>query len=65
MGLYTYLMDLRRKAVSQPGATLGSYKDHTDIVAGLRARDRSAVVAAFDRHLDRIYTTTRSILDSM
>jgi DNA-binding FadR family transcriptional regulator len=65
MGLYTYLMELRRTAMSQPGAILRSYKDHTDILAGLRAHDRSAVVAAFDRHLDRIYTTTRSILDAM
>lgn len=62
MGLYTYLMELRRTAMSQPGAILRSYKDHNDILAGLRARDRAAVVAAFDRHLDRIYTTTRSIL---
>jgi DNA-binding FadR family transcriptional regulator len=65
IGLYTYLMDLRRLAVSQPGAILRSYKHHTEIVAGLRARDRAAVVAAFDRHLDCIHTTTRAILDSM
>ena len=65
MGLYTYLMELRRTAMSQPGAILRSYKDHTDILAGLRTHDRSAVVAAFDRHLDRIYTTTRSILDAL
>jgi DNA-binding FadR family transcriptional regulator len=65
MGLYTYLMEQRRTAVSQPGAILRSYKDHTDIMAGLRARDRDAVVAAFDRHLNRIYATTRAILDAM
>jgi DNA-binding GntR family transcriptional regulator len=57
MGLYTYLMELRRTAMSQPGAILRSFKDHTEIMAGLRARNGSAVVAAFDRHLDRIYTT--------
>jgi DNA-binding FadR family transcriptional regulator len=65
MGLYTYLMEHRRTAVSQPGAILRSYKDHTEIMAGLRARDPTAVVAAFDRHLDRIYATTRAILDAV
>jgi DNA-binding GntR family transcriptional regulator len=65
MGLYTYLMELRRTAMSQPGAILRSFKEHTEIMTGLRARNRSAVVAAFDRHLDRIYTTTRAILDAM
>jgi len=64
-GLYTYLMEQRRTAMSQPGAILRSYKDHSEILAGLRARDAAAVVAGFDRHLDRIYTTTRAILDAM
>ncbi len=64
MGLYTYLMEQRRTAMSQPGAILRSYKDHTEIMAALRARDAAAVVAAFDRHLDRIFTTTRAILDA-
>jgi DNA-binding FadR family transcriptional regulator len=65
MSLYTYLLEQRRTAVSQPGAILRSYRDHTDIVAGLRTRDPAAVVAAFDRHLDRIYTTTLAILNAM
>ena len=65
MALYSYLMEQRRTAMSQPGAILRSYKDHTEIMAGLRARDSASVVAAFDRHLDRIYTTTRAILDAM
>jgi hypothetical protein len=34
-------------------------------MTGLRARNSAAVVAAFDRHLDRIYNTTRAILDAM
>ena len=33
MGLYTYLMEQRRTAVSQPGAILRSYRDHTEILA--------------------------------
>ena len=65
MGLYSYLMEQRRTAMSQPGAILRSYKDHNEIMAGLCARDRATVVAAFDRHLDRIYTTTQAILDAM
>jgi DNA-binding FadR family transcriptional regulator len=65
MGLYSYLMEQRRTAMSQPGAILRSYKDHTEIMAGLRARDPVGVVAAFDRHLERIYTTTHAILDAM
>jgi DNA-binding FadR family transcriptional regulator len=65
MGLYSYLMEQRRTAMSQPGAILRSYRDHTEIMAGLRAHDAAAVVAAFDRHLDRIYATTRAILDAI
>ena len=64
MGLYSYLMEQRRTAMSQPGAILRSYRDHTEIMAGLRAHDAAAVVAAFNRHLDRIYATTRAILET-
>jgi len=62
--LYAYMLDHRRKAVSRPGAIQKSYEDHVAIVAALRARDADAVVAAFEVHLDRIYTTTHSILKS-
>ncbi|SRR5579883_46919 len=65
MGLYTYLMEQRRTAMSQPGQILRSYKDHTEIASALRARDPAGVVAAFDRHLDRIFTTTQAILEAM
>lgn len=60
--LYAYMMEHRRKAVSQPGAILRSYDDHRAVVEGLKAHDPEAVVAAFGIHLDRIYTTTLSIL---
>lgn len=60
--LYAYMMEHRRKAVSRKGAITLSFEDHVAIVAALRRRDPEAVVAAFDVHLDRIYTTTRSIL---
>ncbi|WP_244635948.1 FadR/GntR family transcriptional regulator [Chthonobacter albigriseus] len=60
--LYSYMMEHRRVAVSKPGSIQKSFDDHVLIVEGLRARDPAAVVAAFDIHLDRIYTTTRSLL---
>jgi DNA-binding FadR family transcriptional regulator len=60
--LYGYMLEHRRKAVSRPGAIQKSYDDHVAIVAGLRARNPDAVVAAFEIHLDRIYTTTHSVL---
>jgi DNA-binding GntR family transcriptional regulator len=56
-------MEHRRAAVSQPGAIRRSYRDHLAIVDALQARDSAAVVKAFDRHIDRIYTTTRSIIE--
>jgi DNA-binding FadR family transcriptional regulator len=62
--LYTYMMAYRRKAISRPGAIAASFRDHEAIVAGLSAHDAPSVVAAFNIHLDRIYATTRSVLDS-
>jgi DNA-binding FadR family transcriptional regulator len=63
MDLYTYVMEHRRRAMAQSGAIAQSYKEHLAIVESLRAHDRKAVVAAFERHLIRIYTTTKSILE--
>ena len=60
--LYTFMLDHRRVAVSLPGAIEKSYRDHIAIYEALRARDPEAVVAAFGRHIDRIYTTTFEIL---
>jgi DNA-binding FadR family transcriptional regulator len=60
--LYAYMLGHRRKAVSRAGAIQKSFRDHTAIVAALRAHDEKAVVAAFDAHLKRIYETTRLIL---
>lgn len=60
--LYTYMMEYRRKAMARPGAIAASYADHQEIVDALSARDRQAVVAAFRKHLERIYETTREML---
>jgi DNA-binding FadR family transcriptional regulator len=60
--LYTYMMEFRRIAVSRVGAIRKSYEDHAEIVAALRAGDAAGVVIAFDRHINRIYTTTHSLL---
>jgi DNA-binding FadR family transcriptional regulator len=62
--LYTFMLDHRRVAVSQPGAIEKSYRDHLAIYQALQARDPAAVIAAFGRHIDRIYTTTFEILAS-
>ncbi len=61
--LYAYMMDYRRRAVSLPGAIRRSYEDHVAIVEALEAGDADAVDAAFAHHLDRIYATTRSLID--
>jgi DNA-binding FadR family transcriptional regulator len=62
--LYAYMLEHRRRAISRPGAIAKSCRDHAAIVAALRAHDAAAVVAAFDHHLNRIYRTTRVILES-
>lgn len=59
--LYTYMMDFRRSAMSRPGAIAASFRDHAEIVEGLRRHDREAVVAAFRKHLLRIYETTKEL----
>lgn len=61
--LYGFMMGRRRRAMALPGATARSRADHADIVAALRARDADAAVAAFAVHLERIYETTRSVID--
>ncbi len=60
--LYTYLLDHRRRVVSQPGRIAASLKDHRAIVAALAARDVAAAVAAFAAHEEKIYTSTRALL---
>jgi DNA-binding FadR family transcriptional regulator len=60
--LYNFMLDHRRVAVSQQGAIEQSYRDHLAIHEAMRARDPEAVVAAFGRHIDRIYATTVAIL---
>ncbi|MGD0565391.1 MAG: FadR/GntR family transcriptional regulator [Roseiarcus sp.] len=62
--LYTFMLDHRRVAVSQPGAIERSYRDHIEIYEALRARDPEAVTEAFGRHIDRIYTTTIAIIET-
>jgi DNA-binding FadR family transcriptional regulator len=62
--LYTYMLDYRRVAVSQPGAIERSYRDHVEIFEALRARDPEAATQAFSRHIDRIYATTLAIMET-
>ncbi len=60
--LYTYMMEHRRRAVAQPGAIDGSFSDHKAIFKALQKRDRSAAMAAFNAHEERIYTSTQRLL---
>ncbi len=60
--LYTYMMEHRRRAVSQPGAIANSVSDHAAIVDALEKRDRAAAMAAFAAHEERIYASTRRLL---
>jgi len=60
--LYTYMMEHRRHAVSQPGALEGSYSDHLQIINALEKRDRAAAMAAFAAHEERIYASTQKSL---
>lgn len=60
--LYTYLLDHRRRVVSQPGRIAASLEDHRAIVAALAARDVAGAVAAFAAHEERIYGSTRALL---
>lgn len=60
--LYTFMLDHRRTAVSQPGAIEKSYLDHVAIFNALKARDPRAATNAIGRHIDRIYATTVEIL---
>lgn len=61
--LYAYMMERRRVAVARPGAIGRSYADHRAIVEALRRKDPEAATAAFAVHAERIYETTRSVLE--
>lgn len=61
--LYAHMMEIRRRAVAQDQAVARSVADHEAILNGLARHDEAAVVAAFDVHLDRIYQTTRHVIE--
>ena len=61
--IYGYLIERRRMIVSRPGAIETSYQDHLAIFEALKRRDVDAAVRAFAVHADRIYRTTRSVLE--
>lgn len=61
--LYAYMMETRRRAVAQENAILKSVSDHEAILDGLERHDATAVVTAFNIHLDRIYQTTRRVIE--
>lgn len=59
--LYAYALDIRRLAISQPGAIERSYKDHLRVYAALAAGDAEAAVAAMSTHLMTVYTTSQDV----
>lgn len=61
--IYGYVIERRRMIVSRPGAITASYQDHLAIFDALKHRDVGAAVRAFEVHADRIYTTTRSVME--
>lgn len=62
--LYSYLMDYRRRVVSQPNSIQSSINDHRKIYEALAAHDRDAAIRAFSFHEERIYKSTRRLLSS-
>jgi DNA-binding FadR family transcriptional regulator len=61
--LYAFMLKYRRKAVAQSGAIAMSIREHEAIFAALKARDADGAVAAIGRHTERIYRTTREVLE--
>lgn len=59
--LYAYALDVRRLAISQPGAIARSYNDHLSVYRALAARDPDAAVAAMGSHLMTVYTTSQDL----
>lgn len=62
--LYSYLLDHRRRVVSQPDSIATSIADHRAILAGLETHDPAAAAAAFAIHETRIYDSTRQLIRS-
>lgn len=60
--LYSFMLDQRKVAISQPGAIERSYADHVAIFEALRAHNPIAATEAFGRHIERIYVTTIDVL---
>lgn len=60
--LYTYMIDHRRRAVSEPDAIAESFADHRSIMQALEMRDAAATMAAFALHEERIYASTQRVM---
>jgi DNA-binding FadR family transcriptional regulator len=60
--LYSFMLDQRKLAVSEPGAIEQSYREHVAIYRALKAREPESATEAFGRHIERIYVTTVDVL---
>jgi len=57
--LYAYALDIRRHAISRPGAIETSYEDHSRVYKAFAAGDVEAAVTAMSSHLVTVYTTSQ------
>ena len=64
MTLYSYLLNHRRRIVSDPAAVAASIGDHRAILRALESGDPEAAAEAVAVHAARIFTTTRAFLDA-
>ncbi|HXP97057.1 MAG TPA: FCD domain-containing protein, partial [Telmatospirillum sp.] len=60
--LYAYALDVRRMAMTQPGAIKRSYEDHLQVYEALRSRNPDAVVDAMGSHLVSVYNTSIAVM---
>ena len=64
MTLYNYLLNHRRRIVSDPEAVAASIADHRAILTALEERRPEDATEAVAIHATRIYETTRAFLDA-
>ncbi len=62
--LHACMLDVRRIAVSQPGAIARSIREHEAIVEALRAGSATAARRCMRAHIEQIYRSTRKLVGS-
>lgn len=62
--LYVLGIEYRKIAWETPGVLARSVKDHSEIIAGLEARDPEEISAAMVRHMRSVHETTKAAMVS-